>query len=174
MKVSCPKKTTHILKNCKGGDIVSFPQGFYGMGKKGGLFLVTHRAVSISCSNTIMREVVRLADGWIVSVNNNFFIHKGPSMNIINQRKKNSIKPLQCVEPGIPVQFDKIFNGNYPPNEIFVAMNLGSYKYYCNHITPPRAKLGVLSLTSGKVSFVDPDRMVVEMNAEVKVNGPAT
>ena len=72
------------------------------------------------------------------------------------------------------MQFNKVFNNDYPPNELFIVADPGSYKEYGGALDFPRAKVCVVSLSCGKMSFVDGNRECVIMDTEVSINGPQT
>jgi hypothetical protein len=93
-------------------------------------------------------------------------------MKIINNRLKNDQR-VGKMPPGTVVQFNKRFHQDYPPNELFIVANPGSYKEYQGYLDFPRAKVAVVSLSCGRMSFVMADRECVIMNAEVQVDGPA-
>ena len=92
-------------------------------------------------------------------------------MKVIRKGGARQCQQLKWVKSGTAVQFIKVFNGKYTLKEIFMVMDMGSYDSdYKNHI----GKIGVTSLVSGRLSFVNPQREVIEINAEVIINGSET
>jgi len=95
-------------------------------------------------------------------------------MKITNSRNNLAERRIENVPAGSVVQFNKSFNQNYPPNELFLVADPGSYKEYCGSLDFPRAKVCVVNLSCGKMSFVMCNRECVIMDAEVTVDGPVS
>lgn len=94
-------------------------------------------------------------------------------MKIINERVKDEGgQKLSTVEFGKVVQFNKRFNSNYPPNELFLVLNVCNL-YFPAKYGGERDKQGVVCLANGVLSYVDSARRVTVMRAEVTVDGPA-
>lgn len=93
-------------------------------------------------------------------------------MRIVNNRIKNDQRVGQ-VAAGTVVQFNKSFHQDYPPNELFMVVNPGSYKEYQGCLDFPHNKVCVINISSGKLSFISATRQCILMDAEVQVDGPA-
>lgn len=91
-------------------------------------------------------------------------------MKIVNNNR--STKRLEQQKAGTVVQFNKQFHQDYPPNDLYIVLDVcESYKDRSDKGFRTN-KTGITNLSTGKLSFVDPQREVTIMNAEVKVNGP--
>jgi len=93
-------------------------------------------------------------------------------MKIVNLKNEKRGRGVASCHPGTVVQFNKKFHENYPPNSLYIVLDIcGAYA----HPEPgfARTKHGVANLSTGKLSFVSGSREVTIMDAQVKVNGPA-
>ena len=73
MKVINKRQRMSTLRYCKSGDVVSFPDGFCGMGSPGSPYLVGTGKVNIDHSIP-MREIISLRSGWVTRVANYFHV----------------------------------------------------------------------------------------------------
>jgi len=93
-------------------------------------------------------------------------------MKIVNQRARDEAgTPLCNVTYGEVVQFNKQFNSNYPPNALFIVLNIPD-AYFPTKYGLTRDSMGVVHLTTGTLAYVKSDRLVQIMNAQVEVDGP--
>ncbi len=90
-------------------------------------------------------------------------------MKIVNHKSPKGPK-LGSVSSGKVVQFNKSFHQDYPPNELFITIEV-VYSYIPENVDSMH-KRAVVCLANGKLSWVSRDRTVVVMNAEVNVDGP--
>lgn len=92
-------------------------------------------------------------------------------MKIVNQKtERNYVTVSECTR-GSVVQFNKKFHQDYPPNELYLVLDV------CGSYSEPRnfdKKSGIANISTGKLSFVEHSREVTVMNAETTVDGPAT
>jgi len=95
-------------------------------------------------------------------------------MKVVNQRSKHSYKHVGNCKAGATVQFNKQFCQDYPPNDLYLVLDVCSSYDYRTSTGFLSNKIGIANLATGKLSFVNPDREVTIMNAEVNVDGPAT
>ena len=93
-------------------------------------------------------------------------------MKIVNKESGTRTKTVGSRTYGDVVQFNKRFYQDYPPNDLYIVLNVcGSYTDK-THSGFASNKTGIANLASGRLSFVSPDREVTVMNAEVNVDGP--
>ena len=71
MKIINKYRGTTTLRKCKFGDVVNFPDGFYGMGAIDTPYLVGTKPINIDDSIP-MREIINLRSGWVTRVANYF------------------------------------------------------------------------------------------------------
>ena len=94
-------------------------------------------------------------------------------MKIINQKLVKKSKDVGMMPRGAVVQFNRQFHQDYPPNDIYIVLDVcDSYAYQERSTGFKDNKTGVVNLATGKLSFVSESRQVCRMNAEVKVDGP--
>lgn len=93
-------------------------------------------------------------------------------MKIINQKLKKNLKPVSKTAPGTVVQFNRQFHQDYPPNDLYIVLDVCSSYDHRTAGGFRDQKTGVANLATGKLSFVSDNREVTIMTAEVSVNGP--
>ena len=63
------------LKSCSGGDVVTFPEGFYNMGAEGTPYIVIDEQPKYA-NKCMMRSIMRASNGRVVTVNDDFRVER--------------------------------------------------------------------------------------------------